>query len=92
MHTLYEVCPFERIPYVTGTVCKSALLLHTTGPYGVLLVCHFIDLLEHCSVRRLTRTPHYVPRPAGARRRYEPKSRPPAELPLPDRRHAAAIL
>lgn len=55
-------------------------------------LCAIIDLLEHCSVHRLTRTPHHVPRPAGARRRYEPKSRPPPELQLPSRRHAAAIL
>lgn len=37
MHALCEVCPSERIPYVTRTVCKSTLLLHTSGPYGVLL-------------------------------------------------------
>lgn len=40
MHALYEACPSKRIPYVTCTVCKSTLLLHTSGPYGVLLVCH----------------------------------------------------
>lgn len=50
-----------------------------------------IDFLERCSVHRLTRTPHYAPRPDGARRQHEPKARPLADLPLPDRSHAAML-